>query len=216
MIERVLGQRFPKDCIHDVYNIKKTHGGKGSSGAAGGSPTRETAFAHRNVPESSRSSRKKKSKKLGKMSELIKAIFATCTYAANIGYENCLENREAIRAARELARLPPLARVRPPPQFPNLPSLSDMSSEDEQPHGDAEEQHFEQPDGDDSDDEGIRAAEEDPQVQETLLRVYSRRPRDPSEAAGPSSSAPPRRSGPFTSTTHVQGRARVDSNSDDE
>jgi hypothetical protein len=27
-----------------------------------------------------------------------------------------------------------------------------------------------------------------------LLRVYSRRPRDPSEAAGPSSLAPPRRS----------------------
>jgi hypothetical protein len=194
MIKRFSGQRFPNDCIHGVYNIKKTHGGKGSSGAAAGSPTRETSFAHRDVPESSRSGRKKKSKKLGKMSEWIKAIFATCTYAANTAYEDRLENREAVRVARELAGLPPLSPVRPPPQFPNLPSLSDTSSEDEQPHGDAQEQHFEQPDGDDSDDEGIWAAKEDPQVQETLLRVYSRRPRDPSEAAGPSSLAPPRRS----------------------
>jgi hypothetical protein len=162
MIKRLSGQRFPKDCIHGVYNIKKTHGGKGSSGAAAGSTTREASFAHRDVPESSRNGRKKKSKKLGKMSEWIKAIFATCTYAANTAYEDRLENREAVRAARELAGLPPLAPVRPPPQFPNLPSLSDTSSEDEQPHGDAQEQHFEQPDGDDSDDEGIRAAKEDP------------------------------------------------------
>jgi hypothetical protein len=36
------------------------------------------------IPESSRSDGKKKSKKLGNMSEWIKAIFATCTYAANI------------------------------------------------------------------------------------------------------------------------------------
>jgi hypothetical protein len=61
----------------------------------------------------------------------------TCTYAANTAYEDRLENREAVRVARELAGLPPLAPVRPPPQFPNLPSLSDTSSEDEQPHGDA-------------------------------------------------------------------------------
>jgi hypothetical protein len=78
MIKRVLGQRFPNDCIHGVYNIKKTHGGKGSSGAAAGSPTRETSFAHRDVPESSRSGRKKKSKKLGKMSEWIKAYLYLC------------------------------------------------------------------------------------------------------------------------------------------
>jgi len=135
MIERVLGQRFPKDCIHGVYNIKKTHGGKGSSWAAAGSPTRGTSFAHRDIPESSRGGGKKKGKKLGKMSEWIKAIFATFTYAAKTAYEDCLENREVVRAARELARLPPLAPFRPPPQFPNLPSLSDTSSEDEQPHG---------------------------------------------------------------------------------
>ena len=66
MIERVSSQRFPKDCIHGVYNIKKTHGGKDSSGAAAGSPIRETSFAHRDVPESSRSGKKKKSKKLEK------------------------------------------------------------------------------------------------------------------------------------------------------
>jgi hypothetical protein len=34
MIERVIGQRFRKDCYHTVYNIKKTHGGSGGSGTA--------------------------------------------------------------------------------------------------------------------------------------------------------------------------------------
>jgi hypothetical protein len=32
MIERVTGQRFLKDYFHTVYNIKKTHGGRGGSG----------------------------------------------------------------------------------------------------------------------------------------------------------------------------------------
>ena len=46
MIERVSGQRFPKDFIHGVYNIKKTYGGKGSSGTTTDSTTRGTPFAH--------------------------------------------------------------------------------------------------------------------------------------------------------------------------
>jgi hypothetical protein len=65
------------------------------------------------------------------MAEWLKAIFTTCTYAANTAYEDRLESREAIREARELAGLPLLSPIRPPPQFLNLPRLSDTSSEDE-------------------------------------------------------------------------------------
>jgi hypothetical protein len=83
--------------------------------------------------------------------------------------------------------------------------LSDTSSEDEEQQGS---------DDDDGGDEGIRVAEADPAVQETLLHVYSRRPRD-SQAAAPSTSAPPRRSARFTSTTHVVERARIEETDND-
>jgi len=58
----------------------------------------------------------------------------------------------------------------------------------------------------------------DPQVQAALFRTYSRRPRPSMDQPGPSTSTravPPRRSAPFTSHTHVAGRARVDSDSDE-
>jgi hypothetical protein len=32
MIERVIGQRFLKDCFHTLYNMKKTQGGRGAVG----------------------------------------------------------------------------------------------------------------------------------------------------------------------------------------
>jgi hypothetical protein len=142
------------------------------------------------------------------MAEWLKAIFTTCTYAANTTYEDRLESREAIMEARELAGLLPLPPVQPPPQFPNLPRLSDTSSEDEV------KQEMQGSDDDGGGDEGIHAVEADPAVQETLLRVYSRKPRDsqagPPQVAGPSTSAPPRRSTRFTSTTHIVGRAHIE------
>jgi hypothetical protein len=103
----------------------------------------------------------------------LKAIFTTCTNVANTAYEDRLESQDAIREARELARLPHLPPIRPPPQFFDLPRLSDTSLEDE------EQREQQGSDDDDGGDEGIHAAEADPDVQETLLRVYSRRPRDP-------------------------------------
>jgi hypothetical protein len=84
--------------------------------------------------------------------------------------------------------------------------LSNTFSEDQEQQGS---------DDDGGGDEGIRVAKADLAVQETLLRVYSRRPRD-SQAAAPSTSAPPRRSARFTSTTHVAGRGRVEETDSDE
>jgi hypothetical protein len=131
-----------------------------------------------------------------------------------------------------------------------MPSLSDTSSEDEQPQEQQCEQPFQQPQGSQygqyygypsqqsyqpygqqfgqsfepfsqyygseyhgypqgqqgGDDDEIHLAEVDPAVQERLLCTYSRRPRPPpADQAGTSSSIPPRRSGRFTSTTHVAG-----------
>ena len=83
------------------------------------------------VPKSSRS-RPRKEKKMEKFGRWIKAIFTTCTYATRTAYQDRLENREANREARERARLPPLPPVESPPRFDNLPSLSDMESEDEE------------------------------------------------------------------------------------
>ena len=76
-----------------------------------------------------------------KFGRWIKAIFTTCTYAARTAYEDRLENSEAKREAREHAGLPPLSLVQSPPRFDDLPSLSEIDSEDE----DEEEQEQEQP-----------------------------------------------------------------------
>jgi hypothetical protein len=209
MIERVTGQRFIKDYFYTVYNIKKTHGGRGGSGTTAYHSSGGTSFAHRDIPESSRSGGKRKSKKFAKMAEWLKAIFTTCTYAANTAYEDRLESREAIREARELAGLLPLPPIQPPPQFPDLPRLSNTSLEDE------EEQERQGSDDGGGGDEGIHAAEADLAIQETLLHVYSRRPRD-HPVASTSSSAPPQRSTCFTSSTHVAGRARIEETDSDE
>jgi hypothetical protein len=93
MIERVTRQRFPKDYFHTVYNIKKTHGGRGGSRTTAYHSSEGTSFAHRDIPESSRSGGKRKSKKFAKMAEWLKAIFTTCTYAANTAYEDWLESQ---------------------------------------------------------------------------------------------------------------------------
>ena len=74
-----------------------------------------------------------------KFGKWIKAIFTTCTYAARTAYQDRLENREGNREARECAGLPPLSPVQSPPRFDDLPSLSEIDSEDD------EEEEQEQP-----------------------------------------------------------------------
>ena len=83
------------------------------------------------VPESS-GSRPRREKKMEKFGRWIKAIFTTCTYAARTAYQDRLENREANWKARERAGLPPLSPVQSSPRFDDLPSLSDIDSEDEE------------------------------------------------------------------------------------
>jgi len=48
-----------------------------------------------------------------------------------------MESRHAINAAREVQGLPLLPPVAPPPQFPDLPHLSDTESDEE--HGSYDE-----------------------------------------------------------------------------
>ena len=67
-----------------------------------------------------------------KFGRRIKAIFTTCTNAVRTAYEDRLENREANREARERAGLPPLSLVQSPPRFDDLPSLSEIDSEEEE------------------------------------------------------------------------------------
>jgi hypothetical protein len=91
------------------------------------------------------------------MAEWLKAIFTTCIYATNTAYEDRLESREAIREARELAGLLPLPSIQPPPQFPDLPRLSDTSSEDEE----QQERLGSDDDDDGGGGDGIHTAEAD-------------------------------------------------------
>ena len=67
-----------------------------------------------------------------KFGRWIKAIFTTCTYAARTAYEDRLENCEANQEAREHAGLPPLSLVQSPSRFDDLPSLSEIDSEEEE------------------------------------------------------------------------------------
>ena len=67
-----------------------------------------------------------------KFGRWIKAIFTTCTYAARTAYQDRLENHEANWEARERAGLPPLSPALSPPNFDDLPSLSETDSEDEE------------------------------------------------------------------------------------
>ena len=124
MIERVIGYRFDKDGLHIIYKIEKIQA-LGASRAVRCSPSLV------DVPESSRS-RPHKDKKMEKFGKWIKAIFTTCTYAARTAYQDRLENREANREAREHVGLPPLSPVQSPPRFDDLPSLSEIDSEDEE------------------------------------------------------------------------------------
>ena len=152
-----------------------------------------------------------------------------------------MENREAVRHAREMAGLPPLPPVQSPPQFPNLSRLSSSDEEQDQSHkhhyeqpddqqyghsyepfsqyyGYPQGQHFEQPPRQQDLGAEIHSTEADPQVQAALFRTYSRRPHPSTDQPGSSTSAgatPPRRSTRFTSHNHVAGRARVDSDNDE-
>ena len=83
------------------------------------------------VPELSLS-RSRKEKKMDNFGKWIKAIFTTCTYAMRTAYQDRLENHEANQEARERAGLPPLSLVQSPPRIDDLPSLSEIDSEEEE------------------------------------------------------------------------------------
>jgi hypothetical protein len=177
MIERVIGLRFPKDGMHTVYKIEKTHPAIAIQGTG-------STYAHEDIPESShsRSQRSRKWKK--KIESWMKAIFGKCSYAIEHAYETQFEQRQ-----QRGEHLPPLSPIPPPPQF-DLLSFSDTKFD-----GDV---------GDDSEsEERPRAPSAD--WQETLSGYQWR--------------TKPRRSTystRFTATTHHQGRARIDSDDDDD
>ena len=54
-----------------------------------------------------------------------------------------MENREAVRHAREMAGLPPLPLVQSPPRFPDLPCLSSSNEEQDQSHEHHDDQQHE-------------------------------------------------------------------------
>ena len=74
----------------------------------------------------------------------MKAIFAHCAYTSQSVYEDRMENREAVRHAREMAGLPPLPPVQSPPRFPDLPRLSSSDEEQDQSHEHHDEQQDDQ------------------------------------------------------------------------
>ena len=123
-----------------------------------------------------------------------------------------MENREAVRHAREMAGLPPLPPVQLPPQFSNLPRLSSSDKEQDQPHkhhdeqpddqqhghsyeafsqyyGYPQRQRFEEPPSQQDLGAEIHPTEADPQVQAALLRTYSRQPHSSTDQPRPSTSA---------------------------
>lgn len=67
-IERVSGQRFPKDCFHQPYKIKKTHGGI--------APAHRAESPQEEIPEAShsRSRRQKNASWKKKVGSWLKAI----------------------------------------------------------------------------------------------------------------------------------------------
>jgi hypothetical protein len=86
MIERVTGMRFPYDCEHRVYKIKKTHSGFGGSSIAPqyptGGPIRGSFAAQKDFPQSSKAQRRKKPSRWNRLSKYIKGIFAHYAYAS--------------------------------------------------------------------------------------------------------------------------------------
>jgi hypothetical protein len=80
MIERVTGLRFPKDGMHTIYKIEKTHPAAATQGAG-------STYAHEDVPESSRSRSQRSSKWKKKIGSWMKAIFRKCIYTTEHAYE---------------------------------------------------------------------------------------------------------------------------------
>jgi hypothetical protein len=117
MIERVIGLRFPKDRMHTIFKIEKTHPAATTQGAG-------STYAYEDIPESSRS-RSHRSSKWKKLGSWMKAIFGKCTYAAERAYETQIEQRHLCGD-----HLPPLPPIPSPPQF-DLSSLLDTKSDDD-------------------------------------------------------------------------------------
>jgi hypothetical protein len=81
LIERVTGLRYPKDGFHQAYKIKKTRGGAAATHRAG------SLFAHEDLPKGSRSRSRRSGSWKRKIGSWIKAIFGTCSYAAERAYD---------------------------------------------------------------------------------------------------------------------------------
>jgi hypothetical protein len=126
MIERVTGLRYPKGGFHQAYKIKKTRGGVAPTHRAGSS------FAHEDLPKGSHSRSRSVSwrKKIGSW---MKAIFRTCSYAAERAYDTQREQRELI--GQHLSTIPLI----PSPLIYNLPSLSDTDDDNGDDQDDASE-----------------------------------------------------------------------------
>lgn len=80
LLLRVTGYTFNKDIVHEAYRGEKTH----HTGVGETIPHHKGAVAA-DIPESSCSA--SHNGKKGKIAKWIKAIFSTCTYAANTAYE---------------------------------------------------------------------------------------------------------------------------------
>jgi hypothetical protein len=127
MIERVSGFRYHKDCVHQVYKIKKTKGGMTQA-------PRAMSPAHEDLPEGSRSRdrRQRNASWKKKVGSWLKGIFGHCAYAYERAYQTQLEQRE-MRGAH----LPPPDSI-PPPQF-HPPSFTDSDDDEGDEH--EQEQH---------------------------------------------------------------------------
>jgi hypothetical protein len=118
MIERVIGLRFPKDGMHTVYKIEKTHPAIATQGVG-------STYAHEDILESSHSRSQRTSKWKKKIGSWMKAISGKCIYATERAYETQLEQRQ--QRGEHLSPLPPIP---PPPQF-DLPRFSNIQSDDD-------------------------------------------------------------------------------------
>ena len=88
MIERVTGYIFPKDSFHTVYKIEKTQSYAAARETVGG-----TSRGREDLPESSHSRSHSKSGRglSGRVKAWMRAVFGSCTYAAQIAYDSRME-----------------------------------------------------------------------------------------------------------------------------
>ena len=65
---------------------------------------------------------------------MLRAIFGTCSYAAQTAYDNRMEQHETLAPIRAREGMAPLAPAPPPPHF-DIPNLSGSSSSEQYSSG---------------------------------------------------------------------------------